>query len=274
MSRPTETEFTYQFGRFLMANRAVWRPRTWELYGQVFRRNLAPRFKGQSVSTITPADLQVVVNQPDHAPATRRLTRCLLTRFFNWLIENDLAYKNPAAKVRSARAEPPVVMPLTPDEARAVLTAARQDWAKYTYPFIGIAIYTGLRRQNILTLGPEQIFTDYISIPGSMMKTGNPLTVPFRAELKPLLSQCPLNCDRHSIRRAFERVAVASGVARLRPHLLRHTFGSWLLRYGAPYPVISKLMGHRRIDSSVTAVYTHVDMDQMREALAKLPMLL
>ncbi|MFA4972380.1 MAG: tyrosine-type recombinase/integrase [bacterium] len=274
MPRPTETEFTHQIGRFFLAHKDVWRPKTYAIYGHVYRCHLEPRFKGQSINTITPNDLQVAINNREHAAATRRLTKSFCVRFWNWLIENDLAFKNPAKHVRIARVESLPKEALTIEQGRAVLEAARADWSKYLYPFVGIGLYTGLRRMNILQLGPGVIFNDRLVFQGTLMKTGNPLQIPYRPELKPLLDLCPLNVDRNGISRGFDRIRKATGLSFLTPHTLRRTFATWMFKFGAPFPTIRKLMGHARIDASMTAIYTTVDMDQMREALKVLPLLL
>jgi integrase len=52
-------------------------------------------------------------------------------------------------------------------------------------------------------------------------------------------------------------------------HNLRHTFAINLLRAGTPVPVVSYLLGHR--DIKTTMIYLRVESADARQAIAKLP---
>jgi integrase len=53
-------------------------------------------------------------------------------------------------------------------------------------------------------------------------------------------------------------------------HSLRHSFVSLCAKAGAPLPVVQKLVGHGN-PLLTSDVYTHIDDDQKRQAVEKLP---
>ena len=70
----------------------------------------------------------------------------------------------------------------------------------------------------------------------------------------------------------FHRYTDAAGVAkrkRITPHTLHHVFAIELLSAGANLRQIQELIGYRHLDS--TQRYTHVNADQLREAIKRLP---
>jgi len=65
--------------------------------------------------------------------------------------------------------------------------------------------------------------------------------------------------------RIIERAARVTLGKPVHPHMLRHTFGSKLMRK-APASVVQELLGHKHLSS--TQVYTHPNADDKRKAIA------
>lgn len=123
--------------------------------------------------------------------------------------------------------------------------------------FIVIALNTGMRKSEILKLRWEYInFGERtISVPRNLRKNRRPLVIPMNETLVDLLSGMKragefvfINGETASrlknLARSFKTACRRSGIADLRIHDLRHTFGTALAKEGEGTLAISKLLGH------------------------------
>ena len=83
---------------------------------------------------------------------------------------------------------------------------------------------------------------------------------------------CKANGERYTgdhISQSFKRACKAAGVDKaIHFHTLRHSFASYLVQKGVPLYTIKELLGHSSI--STTEIYSHLNMDSLRDAIKKL----
>ena len=67
---------------------------------------------------------------------------------------------------------------------------------------------------------------------------------------------------------AWEILRSRAGLRDVRIHDLRHSFASRALALGESLPMIGKLLGHRKVDT--TARYAHLARDSVHESAARI----
>ncbi len=174
------------------------------------------------------------------------------------------------------------------------------EWLKITkfhYAFersralamIGIFLYTGIRRKELLNLKVSNVDFDKHTLFVESGKGDKDRIIPLNHRLIELLKSylkqrakkgkttpyffASLRDDRRMsmqvIRRLFERIKNESGVYAY-PHLLRHTFATLMLEGGCEIYALSKMLGHS--DIKTTTIYLSVSMRHSREQIHKHPL--
>jgi integrase len=67
--------------------------------------------------------------------------------------------------------------------------------------------------------------------------------------------------------KALEKLCARMGVPRLTPHGLRHTFATTCLELGIHPKIVSEMLGHKDIQTTLNT-YSHVNLDLQKQALA------
>ena len=119
-------------------------------------------------------------------------------------------------------------------------------------------IYTGLRFSELKNLDPDDWHENYIEIKQAKTAAGIRI-VPICDKLQPLLPLKPVP-PRSTFERYFKMLLPDHAI-----HDTRHTFISMLTDKEVDVRVIKSIVGHRISD--VTAIYTHISLDKMLDAV-------
>lgn len=131
---------------------------------------------------------------------------------------------------------------------------------------IWIALLTGCRRGEILSIRQEDIGRDSIVIRAGNTKTLKTRIVPIIPALRPWLKAIPLPLNFEGLKTGFRRARETAGMTGVTFHDLRHSCATILLASGADLYTVAKVLGHSTI--KMTERYAHHQIDAQRAALA------
>lgn len=195
--------------------------------------------------------------------------------FYRYLYFEDLIDLN-INKLKLIKADKEVILPLTDYEIKLLLSSFEPG------TFLGerdklicmLMLDCGLRRGEVVSLKLSDIDkrnqTMLINGKGSKQRVV-PYGVSLKRQLKRYLSL--RNCEpcnyaalfltverepitSNTIKMLFRRVKDISGISRIYPHLLRHTFATNYIAQGGNLEVLRVLLGHSSI--SITQIYVHL----------------
>jgi len=182
---------------------------------------------------------------------------------------------------------------LTQEEEDRLLQAAAANRSPLIYPFIKIALLTGLRFGEIRSLRWRQIDLEQRTLTVGRAKTeaGTGRVVPMSHELETVLSEYAAKytkqfgslkpewfvfpaCDHThlnnperpvtGIKTAWRSIRKAAGLS-IRFHDLRHTTATKMAEAGVPEATMEALMGH--MSRAMLERYSHVRMEAKRAAM-------
>jgi integrase len=197
-----------------------------------------------------------------------------LKNFINWCRQNR--YLNGTIKIRELKEDERPVRSLNDTQIKKLLTAAEP------YPLIKIrillALGTGLRRGDIEELKVSDL--DFVKncITTMSRKTGKSMgSCPVPAEVMKELKKC-LNGSNSKQTKLFnnnfshkrwKKICEDAGLADLKFHDLRKTFGSMLAQNGVSTAVTQRLLEHSS-PTLTNKIYTNVD-PVLRQSVNQLP---
>ena len=219
----------------------------------------------------------------------------------NHKIEVNPANKEMVKRIEMKEGEVEIVKgTFTPDQTKKLLAVAGGQWGGV----IRLGFYTGARLRDLTNLRWNNIDLANGTMTLTPMKTdrkGKKITVPLHPELAAWLLSQPTSDDgkaylfpalanrssggRQGLSYEFQKLMTAAGIAaeydyleaegdgrkriRLSFHSFRHAFSSMLANAGVSQEIRQKLTGHA--SAEVHALYTHLEMEVLRDATKKLP---
>jgi integrase len=289
------------------------RPRTYASYAQLVRLHLAPGLGRTQLAQLQPHDVQTFMNRKlasGLSPRTVQYLHAILRRALGQALKWGLVHRNVAKLVDPPRVRRPEIHPLTPEQARAFLDAARGDRLEALY---SVALAIGLRQGEALGLRWEHIDLDggELRVRVALQRIAGKLqlvepktrqsrrTIPLpqvavnalRAHRVSQLEERLLAGDRwvdtglvfctpkgtpldaRNVTRRFQKLLKQTDLPHQRFHDLRHTCATLLLVQGVPPRVVMEILGHSQISLTMDT-YTHVVPALKREAASRMDALL
>jgi len=193
-------------------------------------------------------------------------------------VEHDWLAANPAASIkRFSRTSRKRF--LTEDELPRFFAAVDSLRNENARDFFRMALYTGARRGNVLSMRWDEIDMDAATwtVPGDKSKNAEDMIIvlaePAIEILKRRRNRSQWVFPSHSgtghyqwPKDAWIRVLERSGLTNLRIHDLRRTLASWQVRAGSSIAVIGSSLGHKSL--SATQVYARTQLDQVRQSVS------
>lgn len=206
-------------------------------------------------------------------PATVYQELALLRRMFNvaireweWLKDNPVSRLSFSVGNRNARDRW-----LTLEEEKSLLEKATNPaWLR---SLLMVALHTGMRRGEILDLRWQNVDLLKRAIRVVKSKNGEKRTIPMSNTLFNLLKSMNVRdisgrvfpISGSSLRQAFDKLVVKTGLEDFRFHDLRHTFATRLVQNGVDLYKVKELLGHKTI--TMTMRYAHHYPESLRSSI-------
>ena len=282
MAQKKHTRFK-DFAEVYLRDYAQVKKRGWKKADRSYlAAHLIPAFGDIELSMITSHHVEQymaarIQDQVQKSTINRELA--CLRKMLNKAIDWEYLTLNPAAKIRpfpeKANLKERVLAPEEETRLMEVVSGSLR-------PILIVALNTGMRRGEILTLTWNEVSFSRGEIRVENTKSGKARTIPMNrilgAELQRLRRENGntayvfANPSTHKpfwdLRRSFIRACKEAGITGIRFHDLRHTFASRLVQAGKDIVTVKELLGHSSLQ--VTMRYTHSNMDLKRRAVEAL----
>jgi integrase len=198
----------------------------------------------------------------------------MLTKAVEWNKVDEEKVKK-AKKVRLLKENNTRTRFIGKDECQRLIDSC----APYLKPIVQTALYTGMRKQELLglTWDRSDLTHGYIELDNT--KNGEKRHIPISSALRPILEElAAANMDgcRHvfhdkegrryqDVKRGFPGACKRAGITDFTFHDLRHTFASHLVMAGVDLTTISKLLGHKSL--TMTLRYAHLAPEHLSNAV-------
>lgn len=234
--------------------------------------------------------LNYLSNMRSDKPATRARKIAAIKSFFNYVtFKQKLLDKNPAVELETPKLGKRLPKYLSLDESVALLHSIDGKNEKRDTCIITLFLNCGLRLSELVAINFKDIKGDVLNVIGKGDKERSIyLNESCRKALKEYIAVRPKDVKDHDAlfisergtrigRRTVEMMVkkyiTLAGLdpKKYSPHKLRHTAATLMHKYGGvDIRSLQQILGHESV--STTEIYTHVDSEQVKEALEKNPL--
>lgn len=180
---------------------------------------------------------------------------------------------NPTADVRKPKAPLARNRRLKPDEETALFAACGACLNPLIEPTIRLALYTGMRRGELLSARWQHFEPEKRTLLIPVTKNGHPRKVPLDAAALTVIEGLPRSNDGRllplsdeAVKLAWKRLIKRARIVDLHFHDLRHEAISRFFERGLTVPEVALISGHR--DVRMLFRYTHLKAEDVATRLA------
>ena len=180
---------------------------------------------------------------------------------------------NPTADVRKPKAPLARNRRLKPDEEQALFAACSRCLNPLIEPIVRLAMYTGMRRGELLSARWQNFDPEKRTLLIPMTKNGHPRTVPLDQQALGVIGGLPRSDDGRllpvsdeAVKLAWKRLIKRSRIVDFHFHDLRHEAISRFFERGLTVPEVALISGHR--DVRMLFRYTHLKAEDVAKRLA------
>lgn len=258
----------------------------WRTDEGFYRKHIEPRFGSKSLEAISPLDLERMKidlkkgsGGRAYSAQTIKHQLNLVSRLFNRAIAWGMFDgQNPVKKVKPVRVDNQKTEFLTEDEADRLLKALEEWPCREAAAFIRFAMFSGLRRGEIIRLTWDDVDFERSMVTLRDPKGGKTQTVPVSPVALDILRELEVSADhvfpgkeggeRYDFKGPWLRIRKVAELPKgFRFHGLRHNFASTLVSNGVDIGVVGQLLCHKHI--STTMRYAHFKPDAVKRAAEK-----
>jgi integrase len=275
------------------------KPRTHEFYERIARKHVIPYIGHIPVGKMNPSYVRHMLAELERVgakPRKRQMAHATVRKAFNALVKEGALVKSPVVGVEAPRAVKEEMKTWTEEELNAFLAAAKGVRLGKLFSFLAC---TGARLGEALGLHWSEVDKEYASVHISHTLVEIKGLVVGRDEVKTKASKRQVSLDAFGkavllqqralllgegnaaspwvfpnragkphcsseIRKQFRRIIKKAGVPRIRPHDLRHTHATLLLKACVHPKIVQARLGHSSIVVTLDT-YSHVipSMDEV-----------
>lgn len=221
---------------------------------------------------------------------TRARKVAALKSFFNFMTFKQKALdKNPTVELETPKLSKRLPKYLTLDESKALLHSIEGKNEKRDTCIITLFLNCGLRLSELVSINMKDMKDNVLTVVGKGDKERSvylnnacqkaiaeyiavrPKDIKDRDAL--FISERGTRIGRRTVELMVKKYVTLAGLdpKKYSPHKLRHTAATLMHKYGnVDIRSLQQILGHESI--STTEIYTHIDSEQIKEALEKNPL--
>ena len=255
---------------FSKAEDTLWRgKRTAEQSIARCKHSIAVLGPSKDLQSLDTEDLDRLVDilLEDKSPATVNRHLSALHKLLGWAVTRK--YLKAIPEFPWQREGAGRIRWVTQDEEHKLQSLLVSQWPQ-VFKVIKVAIETGMRRDELLTLEKTQVEPNWVRL--WKTKTDTPRSIPISPEtydlLQSLLSSMP---TRHQLRYAWDAAKKQMGLEDddlFVFHCTRHTCATRLVMAGVNIRVVQGWLGHKNIETTLR--YAHINDNMLVQALNSL----